>query len=632
MVRIVTLGAALSVLAVTVSAQQTRPPAFRSRVELLSVEASVVDSGGRPVRDLQPADFKVQVDGKPRQVLFSRFSGVEERRAAGVTAAPAVATHVSNGVRGDGRIVIFVVDRESISDGTQKGLFDTASSLIDTLTPADSVGMVSLPNTGIELTRDHARVRAAVKALTGARPVPVDAYDMSWDEALAYERQDQATIDNVRQRECNTDRACFEHLDRQWYQVLSFGRSHTRALLSALEGLARKLEPIHASKHIVLITGGLPFHESFLRDYRTFAQQAAAAQIVLMSVFVDQHPAGAGEAQTQTVGRESRDLASGLGQLTSLAGGAFYEGIARAKGTFDTLRSDLDNFYTLGIESLPGDADGKPHEIKIDTARRGINVRSRRHVVLPERLNKTAAVSVPERLAELLVHPVDISDLPLSVASYTLRGTDEKTLKVIVSGEMGGASSQGPADWAFAIIKDENTVASLRQHIEPTGPGPWVVSGERQLAPGRYRIRIAGIDAEGREGLVDVPLVVGMFAAGDFLLSDTVVGTGAESHVEPRSTFQQGQALAAVIEIGSNDLEKLATASAVLELYPTGGTDVAARAVMSMHAQGAPLQWAQASLDTAPLTPGRYTASVTVKAGAVPLARVSRAFEIVAPK
>jgi hypothetical protein len=65
--RAATPALALSVSLVTaaVAAPQQPTPVFRSGVDLLTVQASVIDKDGRPVRDLQTSDFTVTVNGQP---------------------------------------------------------------------------------------------------------------------------------------------------------------------------------------------------------------------------------------------------------------------------------------------------------------------------------------------------------------------------------------------------------------------------------------------------------------------------------------------------------------------------------------------------------------------------------------
>ncbi len=55
------------------AAQVPQAPVFRSSVELLEVDVSVVDGDGKPVSDLLAPEFIVTVDGQPRRVSSSEY-------------------------------------------------------------------------------------------------------------------------------------------------------------------------------------------------------------------------------------------------------------------------------------------------------------------------------------------------------------------------------------------------------------------------------------------------------------------------------------------------------------------------------------------------------------------------------
>jgi VWFA-related protein len=64
-------------LAITASLKAQAPPiqpqqTFRSAVDLVTIQASVRDKHGRPLRDLTPADFQVRDNGQLRPVLWLR--------------------------------------------------------------------------------------------------------------------------------------------------------------------------------------------------------------------------------------------------------------------------------------------------------------------------------------------------------------------------------------------------------------------------------------------------------------------------------------------------------------------------------------------------------------------------------
>ena len=50
----------------TTAVGAARQPTFRSGVELVTVDAAVLDGDGRPVTGLRAEDFRIEVDGRPR--------------------------------------------------------------------------------------------------------------------------------------------------------------------------------------------------------------------------------------------------------------------------------------------------------------------------------------------------------------------------------------------------------------------------------------------------------------------------------------------------------------------------------------------------------------------------------------
>src|ERR671916_662205 len=55
------------------SAPQSQQPVFRTGVDLLTLDATVVDRDGRQITALKPAEFIIEIDGKPRPVISAEY-------------------------------------------------------------------------------------------------------------------------------------------------------------------------------------------------------------------------------------------------------------------------------------------------------------------------------------------------------------------------------------------------------------------------------------------------------------------------------------------------------------------------------------------------------------------------------
>ena len=171
---------------VCLSAQQSAPtaqlPTFRTGVDAIQLDVSVLDKDRRPVRGLTAADFTVLEDGKPREVVA--FSAVElpvlpDAPPAGVETVPPDVT------RNDlpaGRIVVILLDpflqrvmvpgRVTIADPPGiAALRATAVGVVNGLGPGDlaAVGhtMYGVPQ---NFTTDKNRLKRAIDTTAATNP------------------------------------------------------------------------------------------------------------------------------------------------------------------------------------------------------------------------------------------------------------------------------------------------------------------------------------------------------------------------------------------------------------------------------------------------------------------------------
>jgi VWFA-related protein len=110
--------------------QETPPARFPSEVQLITVDALVLDSAGRPVRDLTKADFVVTEDGRPRDIAsfeapLPESAGPEEEAPA---ETPAV---VTNEPAATGRAFVVLVDDLKISAQQAEQARQTVTSFLE---------------------------------------------------------------------------------------------------------------------------------------------------------------------------------------------------------------------------------------------------------------------------------------------------------------------------------------------------------------------------------------------------------------------------------------------------------------------------------------------------------------------
>ncbi len=641
-----------------VAAAQTQPGTvpqrFRSGVEVLRVDVTAVDTAGRPVRDLTAADFAVNVDGKDRKVLFVHFSGPPAEGSASTPASSQpLSSFTLNIASQPGRAVMFVVDLESIKGGTERVLLDTAATLVESLGAADAVGLAPVPGTLIDLTRDRHQVAAALRGLRGTNNLPSSRHFFTIEEALAFENAtveagptgrvtggDQRTINTVIERECDEYEAksraatkenplrpiCPPQLIIESRERLAYERTHVQHLLASVSSVGERLQHVDAPRTIVLVSAGLAFEPESLVWYRRAQQALKQAGVMLYAVHVDQPTADAAASRPFEVEiYASRDRQTGLANVATMTDGAFFAGVGRATGVFDRLRAEMSHWYELGVQAVPQDDDGKPHPVTVAVTRPGVSVRSRREVVLP------LAVDPLQKLASLIMQPLDVADLPIAAATYTVRGEEATTVKVILSAEFGrGLAITPPVRYAVAVRSGGQPVFETNGTATDEKEGARLLVGA-QLAPGQYRLRIAGVDASGRGGSLEMPIAVGLRAAADLQLSDLILGgpTGASA---PSIHTAAGSPVAANLELYSADPGRFGDARVRFEIRRTGTTDVLSAADGVLRPTSLERrQVADGAIATAGFQPGRYTISAIVSAAGSPVGRVSRDILLIPP-
>jgi VWFA-related protein len=605
------------------AAFQTQTP-FRSRIDLLRLDVSVVDASGQPVRGLRPEDFIVKVDGDVRTVSFATFYGPDPGASRSDTARPApvqastsFATNVS---APPGRVVVILIDLESMMAGYEKSFLDSAGKLVDRLGPADAVGLMVIPGKSVDLTRDHQEVRQALQQLRGFHAYGVGRHAITVAEAEAFAREDQVTIKSVIERECRRgETTCPPELTGEARNILSQADRRIQTLLSSLAALNVSLQKIEGPRSIVLLSAGLPFRQVNISYFRELERRAAEAGTNLYVVHLEQPQ---NDASRRTSGGNllpKADMVDGLSNVAGFGAGAFFNGVGTAAGVFDRIYAQVVHSYQLGVESTANDGDGKMHKVDVQVRRDGAVARVGRDRFIWARAKTTMSP------VGVLEQPTDLAETPVAAAAYCARGDEASTLKVVVLLELLGQVAAGatpPPGYALTIAREGETVFHTSDPLTVDASGARSVVGV-QLAPGRYRMRAAAVDDLGRGGSVELPLVVGLRQAGALQFSDLILGESSDPFT-PRTHVSAGASIRGIVELYSTD--------------PTQFDGVAVYLELRRSSEEVPLATAKSALAKSNLErrqivdgrlppvqePGSYVVSAVIEQGGKAIGRISR--------
>ena len=153
----------------TVQEPDAQVPEFPVEVEVVAIDVTVVDKAGRPLRGLRAEDFEVEVEGEPRSIVTLTFVVAAEEAAEAAPAEPLPPGLSSNADAAPGRLVLIAIDQWLIEPFGARFVTEAAGKLLDRLTPADRVGLVTFPPPGptLAFTADREEVREALKKVVG---------------------------------------------------------------------------------------------------------------------------------------------------------------------------------------------------------------------------------------------------------------------------------------------------------------------------------------------------------------------------------------------------------------------------------------------------------------------------------
>ena len=517
-------------------AQQIPTPIFRTDVDLVQIDVSVLDKQRHPVLGLTATDFSVTIDGEPRPVVA--FKAVTLPVAAPPTAAwmRDIASDIATNTRPAGRVIVILIDdggfaqtdsanRQTasaartidVADGwTRQNARTIAKTVVDQMGPDDLAAVVYTQDnrTAQAFTRDRARLLAAINGST-LNPGTNMAVDAAPPAAPSGGSPVGGTMNDP-----DANGMCY-------CGVCS---------IEAIERVSDALRSLPQQRKIILyVSVGRVVRPAGMavgcNELRRDAMNNAFKAAQLANVTIDAvDPKGLVVGQVGMVANQSSPTLLRTEFLRTVAentGGRAVVNRNDAVREIPALLEESGSYYLLGVERPVAKNTDPFHPIRVRVGRSGLIVRSRTGYY-------SSATNKHDRVARTgpdaaLMAALPMSDFPLDVALAPFAdGRGHAELRVVLNVTPPDMAGGRTLDLLATAVNPESgdAVDSWRQTVTVTptlATGPFEVQWGLPVSTGRYELRLGVEAADGRRSSVYADVAVPDFARDDLSLSGLIV-------------------------------------------------------------------------------------------------------------
>lgn len=602
------------------AAQQ--PPTFKARVELVTVDATVLDKDGRPVQGLGPDDFRLTIEGEPRRIVSAQFisyPGAES--AADRAAAGGAATQTL-----EGRVLLIAVDQANIRRVEGGAALQAAATFVDALSPADRIAAAAVEGAEpIEFTADHARVKRTLTTLLGRAVSMPTEFPLGIAEALGIADGSRGWLDRVVTRVCGQPLArvqrmermaaeegmrdpCPTHVEQQARARAHSVRMQGQQSVEAIKRLLRRLDDVEGPKTLVLLAEGL-IAEPRLVDMTDVALLAQQARTTIYVLQVDAPVFEAGdEMLAPSTAEDVRARGDGLARLASATGGTLLQLVGTDPYPFRRVLRESSAHYLLAFEPTAKDRARGWHRISVNVVRPSLAVRARPVFSLPPAA--PVPLTVEGRLVQLLRSRHPSAGLPVTLGITRTRAADASKVDAHITIEADAARTD--LTYGAVVVDTKGIVVTSATSRSTSGRFSFAAA----VPSGRYLFRAAVVDPEGRAGTVERTFDVQL--TGQPLTSDLALTAAIGGETVPIVERTATKGISAAFEIYA---DKGWTPPASLTVEVGSGSGV-------RRVYPADVRWVEedacwtavATLDLTDLPRGRYAVTAQLP-GAAPLTR-----------
>jgi VWFA-related protein len=548
-------------------AAQAPQPVFRSRREVITVDAIVRDKSGAVVRGLTAADFEIREDGRPQEVLNFSFEEIRDKAPAKIETAellagveaklqeqtrspssaaaapPAAAAPLTSESMAGRRLIALLFDVSSMQpDDVQRAVDSAQKYVSEKMSAADLVAVVTVSSTLsvlTDFTADRGKVAAALTTLSyteGTATPPPDASTAATDEAAA----------------AATDDATTETSDLDLF--------NNDIRLRALKTLADTLAPIEQKKSIIYFSAGMQRSgQDNQVELRSAINSAVRSNVSFYPIDTRglqavvpggdaRQASGRGDSMFsgRGVAQQYDTLAGSQDTLTSLAadtGGRAFTDTNDFGEAFARVQSDMSAYYLLAYSSTNPARDGRYRRIQVRVKRDGYKVEARSGYYAERDFVHTSRGDRETQLQDQLFSAVSATDLPVMVTAGWFRLAADKyyvPVALAVPGyavPVANATDKVSLD-VLGMVRDEQgrPLGRFKETLQlPPGTGK-TLAGKQvlyqsgvTLPPGRFSVKaVVRENATGLMGSYESAINVPELKKESMKLSSIVIGTQME--------------------------------------------------------------------------------------------------------
>jgi VWFA-related protein len=472
--------AALTAASAHVPLAAQAPPTFRSDVELVRLDVTVVDRDGRPVAGLTAADFEVLEKGRPHEILSLEHVEVPATRGVQPSAASEVSTP-RPAEPAQSRCFVLFIDTQ-VDEPLRR---DFQTFFERDLRDGDWVVVVA-PAAGVFWTARTPWEHRQLPGLVGRILVPtvLDPFgdasagaSAEWEAMQAIESGSRSGAREASQGGADTGAAGSVLGAEATYHLAAL---RARRTLMALRDAILSIADFRGRKSVIMVSTG------FLRTPRTRdLQDAVIAAARRAGVAIHFVSALGLPAVDGTIGnRWLQTGAAGAVDLTFETGGRTFQTNELAAPVAEAL-AESSRYYLLGIRPREGRGE---HRVSVRVRREGVTVRAREHYFVTGRDEPGAAAS------RALRSSFDATGLPLRVATSP-QGAVEPTKTAValaVGVAEGSRASRVHVQLSGRRLEGRESIEGATDVV--LEPPEWTASILLRLEPGTWQLRVVATD------------------------------------------------------------------------------------------------------------------------------------------